>query len=329
MRIAVPSLLLSLALAGPALAASPQVGEEAPDFDQVSWVLNPPRQASVKALRGEVVFVEKWGVKCPPCLALIPHVQKLQEEFGGRGLNIFAFEAQNHGADEVKKTVEGRGGKSYAVSAGGANNYRTNGGIPHGWLIGVDGKVVWEGNPGDGKFDQLLRAEMAKVRFPGLGRNDFDPALNKALERYTAKKDVAGARKEARKVLEAKGSSEKARADAQDLIDRLTGLATRRAEEAQAAEAAGDWVTAMDAWGWLAQSFGKEPEGEPAKARLDELKKDEKVKKELDAHKRLEALLAQLAGRPAEEKKAALAQFAKSDKVAGTNAAKRAEELSR
>src|SRR5688500_3090793 len=105
-----------LGAATPAIAASPQVGEDAPDFASVNWVMNPPQQASLQALRGEVVFVEKWGVKCPPCLALIPHVEALQAEFGGRGLNIFAFEAQNHSPEEIRTTITGRGGRTYPVS---------------------------------------------------------------------------------------------------------------------------------------------------------------------------------------------------------------------
>ncbi len=321
-----PSLAMVALFASVAQAASPTVGQEAPDFDTVAWVLNAPREASVHALRGEVIIVEKWGVKCPPCLALIPHIQKLQDEFGGKGLNIFAFEAQNHQPDEIRSTVQSRGGKTYPVSSGAANNYQTNGGIPHAWIVGVDGKVIWEGNPGDGGFDKKLRDEMLKVRFPGMGRNEFDPALNKALGQYV-KNDWAGARKEAKKVQDASKSSDAAKADAQYVTERLALLGERRTAEARQAETDGRWLEAQQAWTFLQGAFGKEAEGEAAKARLEEMKKDENVKKELDAARRLEALVASLANKPAAEKKAALEAFAKSDKVAGTAAARRAGEL--
>lgn len=326
MRTLFHPVALSALLASVAAAASPTVGQEAPDFDTVAWVLNAPRESSVRALRGEVIIVEKWGVKCPPCLALIPHIQKLQDEFGAKGLNIFAFEAQNHQPDEIRSTVTSRGGKTYPVSSGAANNYQTNGGIPHAWIIGVDGKVIWEGNPGDGGFDKKLRDEMLKVRFPGMGRNEFDPAMNKALGQYV-KNDWAGARKEAKKVLEGARSSDAAKADAQYVTDRLALLGERRTAEARAAETDGRWLEAHQAWTFLSQALAKEPEGEAARARLDEMKKDEAVKKELDAARRLEALVASLANKPAAEKKAALQAFAHSDKVAGTAAARRAGEL--
>lgn len=308
------------ALALPALAASPQVGEEAPDFASVSWVMNQPQQESVRALRGEVVFVEKWGVKCPPCLALIPHVQQLQEEFGGKGLHIFAFEAQGHTPDEIRTTITNRGGRTYPVSAGGANNYQTNGGIPHGWLIGVDGKVIWEGNPGDGRFDQLLRAELAKVRFPGLGRNDFDKALSKSLQAY-ARRDLGAARKEAQKVVDANRSSDEAKADAQYLLERYQQQLDANWALARQYEGEKRYLDAQEIYAWLASTMKREELGAQADERLDAMKGDKEIERELDAAKRLRALMAQLQGRPAEERRATLERFAQEEKFRGTRAA--------
>lgn len=309
-----------LVLGVPALAASPQVGEEAPDFASVNWVMNPPQQDSVRALRGEVVFVEKWGVKCPPCLALIPHIQQLQDEFGGKGLHIFAFEAQNHSADEIRSTVTARGGRTYPVSSNAANNYQTNGGIPHGWLIGVDGKVIWEGNPGDGRFDQVLRAEMAKVRFPGLGRNDFDKALSKSLQAYS-RRDIGTARKEAQKVLDGNRSSDEAKADAQYVLERYQQLLDAQWALAQQYEAEKRYLDAQEIYGWLAGTMKREELGQQADERLDAMKSDKEIERELDAAKRLRALMAQLQGRPAEERRANLERFAQDEKFRGTRAA--------
>ena len=33
-------------------------------------------------------------------------------------------------------------------------------GIPHAFVIGRDGKLLWEGNPGDKEFDQHLLAAL-------------------------------------------------------------------------------------------------------------------------------------------------------------------------
>jgi thiol-disulfide isomerase/thioredoxin len=322
-RLALGAVLL-FAAALPALAASPQVGEEAPEFNTVKWVANQPRVVSLRALRGEVVFVEKWGVKCPPCLALIPHVQQMQDELGPKGLHIFAFEAQGHSPKEITDMLAQRGGKTYPVSAGGADNYRTNGGIPHGWLIGVDGKVVWEGNPGDGAFEGALRAEMAKVRFPALTRTDLDKSLAKAVEKY-GKHEVGAARKEAQKVLEGAKSSDTAKADAQFLVDHFTSLASGQAALASSYEAESRWADAQEVHGWLAAQFKKEPEGEAAQGRLDAMKGDAAIKKELESSKKLAQLLAQVQAAPAADKKVALQRFVADAKNDGTRAKRDAE----
>jgi thioredoxin 1 len=33
---------------------------------------------------GQVVLVDFWGPRCAPCLALMPHVEKLAEQYSGR-----------------------------------------------------------------------------------------------------------------------------------------------------------------------------------------------------------------------------------------------------
>ena len=65
---ALSAAALLLALSGPASAASPKVGEAAPELGAATWVMNPPEEESIAKLRGEVIFVEKWGVRCPPLL---------------------------------------------------------------------------------------------------------------------------------------------------------------------------------------------------------------------------------------------------------------------
>jgi len=324
MKLSIATASLALA-AGTALAGSPAVGEQAPELGSASWVMNDPGQVSIADLRGEVVFVEKWGVKCGPCLRLIPHVQELQEEYGERGLHIFAFEAQGHSADETARTVRERGGRDYPVSTGGAPNYRTDGGIPHGWLIGVDGTVIFEGNPGDPSFDRLLREEMEKVRFPGLGRNEFDRALRKSLKRYL-KQDLAAAREEAEEVRDDERSSEAARADAEYLVARYTRIGEEKWSAAQAFEEADRYVEALAAYAWLEDAFDGDDLGDRAEERIEALEDDEAVEREVDAARDLQRLLARLEGQPADVRRAHLERFAQDEDYAGTRAARDAQE---
>lgn len=320
MRIAIA---WTAALAVSALAGSPSVGQDAPEFGNAQWVMNAPDVTSIAELRGEVIFIEKWGVKCPPCLALIPHVEELQRDFGGRGLHIFAFEAQGHSAEEIQATMAARGGKSYPVAAGGAPNYETGGGIPHGWLVGVDGKIIWEGHPGDAAFDKTLKAELAKVKFPGLGLTDVDKALEKSVKSYLAG-DLAKARTEAQKVAEGAKSSEEAKKDAEHILARIQAQAEKAKAKAESLEAEKLYVEASKRWNWLKSAFGSAEEGKLAAEKLKSYQKDAGIAKEIEASEKLAAMIDQLskgANTPAKlaEAEAAFKKFA--EKYAGTKAA--------
>lgn len=325
---ALSAAALLLALSGPASAATPKVGDPAPELGTSNWVMNAPKQESIAKLRGEVVFVEKWGVRCPPCVALIPHVEKLQQTYGKRGLHIFAFEAQNHSAEQIKAKVSEKGGKTYPVSAGGGNNYRGDGGIPVAWLIGVEGKVIWQGNPAaeTSKLDQLIEQEVAKVRFPGLGKTDFAPEALKAVKLYMGK-DFAKARAEARKLAEDEKASAKAREDGAYLVTKVDELAARQLELAQRYQDEGNYLGAYQTLGWFAKHFKGSEEGDTAKEKLKAFKKDKQLKRELKAALALQKLLAKLQGQPAEVRARVLEKFASSKKVEGTAAAARATSM--
>lgn len=319
------SLGLGLGLIGSAWAASPQVGQDAPEFGSANWVLNAPEETSIAALKGEVIFVEKWGVKCPPCVALIPHVEKLQQTYGKRGLHIFAFEAQNHTPDEIRAKIAERGGKTYPVSAGGGNGYQGDGGIPVAWLIGVDGTVIWQGNPAaeTSKLDRLIEEEVAKVRYPGMGKSEFHPDTLKAVKAYM-QGSLADAREEAQKVL-ASEKLQDAHGDAQYLLDKVAGVATQRWEALEADRTDGRYLEAMEALTWFSKAFKGAEEGDRAKDLLKEMKKDKEIKREVAASAKLQKLLAQLEGQPAEVQQAALRKFVSDKKIEGTRAAQEAQ----
>ncbi|MGE0707583.1 MAG: redoxin family protein [Planctomycetota bacterium] len=328
MHLLRPSLALaaSLLCAAPALAATPKVGDEAPELGSATWVMNKPAQDSIKALKGEVVFVEHWGVKCPPCRATIPHIEKMQNTYGSRGLHIFTFERQNHTADQVKAAITESKGGSYPVSAGGGDGYRGDGTIPVAWLIGVDGKVIWQGNPAaaGGQLDQLIEGELAKVRFPGLGKNDFHKDVVPAAKAYM-KQDLSGARDLAKKALE-KSEDAQAKADAQFLVDKVDELAKKQLERLESLKSEGNLIEAYELLNWFSGAFKKSEEGEKAKAALAELKKDKTFKKELEAAKKLEKVLAMIKAKP-QYRVALLEKFLKDKKVEGTRAAAEAERM--
>ena len=83
------SLLLVLAVATTRAASGPgEVG------GQVQWVdvaLLNGRILTAEELQGSAVVVQIWASWCPFCGAQNPHVQKLAEEYRGKGLVVLAL----------------------------------------------------------------------------------------------------------------------------------------------------------------------------------------------------------------------------------------------
>ena len=107
--------------------------------------------------KGKPTIVEFWATWCPPCRASIPHLNAINKKFKEKGLVIVGI------SDEKKEDVEKfRKGlpMEYTVAIGGAALEKTLGisGIPHAFIVGKDGKVVWEGHP-----MRLTDAEIEKV----------------------------------------------------------------------------------------------------------------------------------------------------------------------
>lgn len=260
--------------------ATPGPGSDAPDLGQVNWLLNAPENDKISELRGDVIIVERWGVNCPPCRALIPHLVQLQTKYGAQGLHIFTFESQNSSEDKIKALMLPQN-VNYPVATSGGNAYQTGGGIPHAWVIGVDGKIIWEGNPRNG-MDKVVEEELKKVKYPGLGKAEVAKEAVKVAVQYT-KGQYTAARKEAKKLAENEKSSDEAKADAQFIAERVTKLAASKLEEAKAAEAAKDYAKALAIYDWIAKNFKGDEEGTAAEAKVKELKADKDVKREMDA----------------------------------------------
>ena len=100
---------------------------------------------NIKGLEGKVVFLEFFGHKCPPCLASIPHLIKLQKKHKDN-LAIVSIEVQGYNHEQVKKFAEEKGMNYIVVSEEKASelvNYiqqraQWRGGIP--FLVALDTK---------------------------------------------------------------------------------------------------------------------------------------------------------------------------------------------
>ena len=139
---------LSFLIAAATVASTTFTAFAAPE----DWVGKPLPALGVEFLgtkpdfKGKPAIVEFWATWCPPCRASIPHLNEINKKFKDKGLVVIGI------SDEPKATVE-KFRKTvpmeYNVAVGGAAIEKTFGinGIPHAFVVGKDGKIVWEGHP--------------------------------------------------------------------------------------------------------------------------------------------------------------------------------------
>ncbi len=215
-------------------------------------------------------------------MRLVPHLVQLHEEKKDKGLNIIALTNNDRGT--LEKFVAEKG-ITYPIAIGGGGAYGVSG-IPHAYLIGADGKVVWEGNPSGANLDAMIDAELEKVRF--FPEADYSKRFNGALS-ACQKKDWTKALKEADKIAaDEKRSTEEDIANATALRAYIEGLAADLLEEAKGAAETNDYFAAARAFGALEKQFEGLEASEEAEKTLKAWKKDKAIKKALKAGQLLE-----------------------------------------
>ena len=67
-----------------------------------AWTQTDGRRATLEDLRGQVVVLDFWATYCPPCREEIPHLVRLQKQYGPKGLKVIGL---NVGGEEDRPKV--------------------------------------------------------------------------------------------------------------------------------------------------------------------------------------------------------------------------------
>ncbi len=140
------------------------IGSQAPAIDIEHWLSNGNGKfEKVKAFElGKVYVLEFWATWCTPCIASMPHINKLQKKYADRGVQIISVSeedldtvntflqktanGQNQTFAELTKnyclTVDPDGSVQQAYMQAARQN-----GIPTAFIIGKDGCIDWIGHP--------------------------------------------------------------------------------------------------------------------------------------------------------------------------------------
>lgn len=160
------SLIVFLALSAPAPSAlAAQIGDPAAPLSVSKWIKDGP--VDMAEGRGKNIYVvEFWATWCGPCRTSIPHLTEMQKKYRDQGVVIIGISGEAE--SDVAPFVEQMGGKmDYVVAlddAGQTNEaymeaFRIQG-IPHAFVVGKDGNILWEGHPMD-NMDGVLAKVVA------------------------------------------------------------------------------------------------------------------------------------------------------------------------
>lgn len=94
-------------------------------------------------LKGSVVLLDLWATWCEPCLADIPMLNRLHENFASRGLEVIGIAVQSGGASDIRAHAA-KLGIEYFVLVGTEKTVEqyVPVGFPVRYLIGRDGRIV-------------------------------------------------------------------------------------------------------------------------------------------------------------------------------------------
>ncbi len=139
------------------------VGMQASPLSIKEWVGEAPREAAI--LKDKVVVLSFWAIWCPHCRRNIPRMDRLVEQYGGKGVVVIGITREKTGyeSDKIREFIkthpmrfstgiddEGKTSQAYAVSD-----------IPCVVVIDKKGKIRWHGHP-DFVQDELLDALLSE-----------------------------------------------------------------------------------------------------------------------------------------------------------------------
>lgn len=251
---------------------------------------------------------------------MIPHVQGLHEKFADKGLLVFAPHVQSADRETLEMFLLKRGATYPVAVKSNTSDYPGNG-IPRGAIIGVNGKIIWEGHPGSSQCDEIIEEELKKVDFYG---ERLIAKSHKAIAKNIFKSKLGDAYAAIKK------SGEKGTPDAGLLAvqGRLESKAKAMLARGEAMATAGDYFGAEDKYAEVEKLFKGSEFADTAK----EATKAIKAKDDYKVVKQAYGVWQQVVAKASKKKKDAIslaAMLSGSPKFAGTYYGKQADKVGR
>ena len=118
------------------------IGQPAPELGIEKFLQAPEGEKSLSALKGKVVVLEFWATWCAPCVAEIPHLNQLSEEF--RDKQVQFISVTDEGEDVIAPFLKRQEMKSWIGLDTDRSAFEAYGvkGIPRTFLIDQKGIIA-------------------------------------------------------------------------------------------------------------------------------------------------------------------------------------------
>ncbi|MFM8282914.1 MAG: TlpA disulfide reductase family protein, partial [Planctomycetaceae bacterium] len=168
------------------------VGSKAPAIDIEHWVQKAGRDAAGKFepitdfAPGKIYVIEFWATWCPPCRTSMPHLSKLQDEFGEKGVTIISVSDEDLDTVTAFLETDAEEGKTYGdvtknyllttdPDGSVSRDYMEaagQSGIPTAFIVGKTGEIEWIGHPMqmDGPLAAIVSGEFDREAFAATSR---------------------------------------------------------------------------------------------------------------------------------------------------------------
>ncbi len=267
-------------------SSSNSSGEVFSNLESAKHIFGP--ETTPKELKGKVVFLEYWGIDCPPCRASYPHLVELQKKYAKGGkFTVLASHVQSFSNKVTtflsKEKVTFPVYQQFRESAAPCGS-----GIPHAALFDYRGKVIASGSPTTlySKVAALVKATPSKM--VGDVKIVYCKAQAKALD---AGKSIASTIKNLERMATAGGDKGE---EAKALLESVKKYLEEKKESLIAKASTEPSVALEELTAFSKKINGLEYNNE-IKAKIAELKKDPSLRKLTKFRKEIQKMNAKLA----------------------------------